>query len=801
MISFLLFVFLTNISIIFFKVHLLLDVFFEISLRSEKNIYLDYSPEYACNISEELYEGNYQSISIKLPVVYHFKGNILVDNSTAKYDGELVEGFTLIYSSKPNRVKLLKRTVSLWSQPIIISIYCEYHLYDGLHKWIFENHFPERVEFVVFVVESNSWNHNTYPMNYLRNIAIKRTRTTHYMVLDMDEWIIPSMEVEIMKIPKSILNNPLNVIVLPMVIMNDVMITKSCCSFDDCLKINTDLIPRTMSMLHNCYSSGYCQFKRGLNLYTHSYTNENWLYSISRLNRTTTKLLCARDRFQEPYYIVKNSKITPLYYEKLHTYFRNKVSHMNTLILKNFSFHLLLHTYLVDIAHPASKMKQYAAKNMMKDMVKIYDDYIQSLNISLDSINNLPLCKESENMYSENYFLVFYKTIIIILGVINLYVKTITVDYCMRCYQHPILNTPSSNMKHRNDSIPYIGDSIIEDYGNFSILYVIINYLNLPQNRSYYRHSNYTLIIGNAFIQNVMNYSPIHSDKYPITYNSFQVAKYIIPNMGYQFNKYSLYDMTYDINYDEIINVHIPSISRKGIAICTYVSPYNSYYELRSWILYNKMLGVDNIIIYSVHDISFKSNILSFIQSGFVIWHSFEWPVNRYYEKEQRSVQHIQINSCFYRYRHQFEYIVNIDIDEYIICDANPFDIHSSIRSLFLQYKYNTLIIPSYMYKNEENVSREDSLMKGTIFDVYNCKLDNKRTGRSKLILKTNQEPYISIHNCLKCNEKKLSQSDVYIMHIKNVVPDDIPFSCKRSFNKLSSKFKQLLNSYNDLQL
>lgn len=141
----------------------------------------------------------------------------------------------MINSFRPNRISLIKRSISLWSKAIIISIYCEIFELSQLIQWIKSNDIPTRIEFVIFVVESNEWNHITYPMNYLRNIAIKRTRTTHYIILDMDEWITNSLEKEILKIPRSILDNPFNVIIIPLVILNDIKITKRCCTYEDCL--------------------------------------------------------------------------------------------------------------------------------------------------------------------------------------------------------------------------------------------------------------------------------------------------------------------------------------------------------------------------------------------------------------------------------------------------------------------------------------------------------------------------------------------------------------------------------------
>ena len=54
-----------------------------------------------------------------------------------------------------------------------------------------------------------------YPLNRLRNIAIKRVRTSHFIVLDMDTWPSYSTYDEIMKLPPSYLENDYFATILP----------------------------------------------------------------------------------------------------------------------------------------------------------------------------------------------------------------------------------------------------------------------------------------------------------------------------------------------------------------------------------------------------------------------------------------------------------------------------------------------------------------------------------------------------------------------------------------------------------
>ena len=71
----------------------------------------------------------------------------------------------------------------------------------------------------------------------MRNIAIEKVKTTHYLVLDMDEWFIDSLESEIATLPSSIMEAEDVAIVVPLVIMNTLVLTPRCCSLDSCVQM------------------------------------------------------------------------------------------------------------------------------------------------------------------------------------------------------------------------------------------------------------------------------------------------------------------------------------------------------------------------------------------------------------------------------------------------------------------------------------------------------------------------------------------------------------------------------------
>ena len=119
----------------------------------------------------------------------------------------------------------------LTSRPLSITVYCTANEEEEEVKaFIEKGNFPPRILFTLYVVVTPSQDcifkktsigtidcvrNKIYPLNRLRNIAIKRVQTTHFIVLDMDTW--PSLWTydEIMKLPKDYLQNENFVTILP----------------------------------------------------------------------------------------------------------------------------------------------------------------------------------------------------------------------------------------------------------------------------------------------------------------------------------------------------------------------------------------------------------------------------------------------------------------------------------------------------------------------------------------------------------------------------------------------------------
>ena len=51
-----------------------------------------------------------------------------------------------------------------------------------------EHYIPKRLTLLIYLVSHRNPQYKTFPVNMLRNLAIRNVRTSHYMIMDMDMW-------------------------------------------------------------------------------------------------------------------------------------------------------------------------------------------------------------------------------------------------------------------------------------------------------------------------------------------------------------------------------------------------------------------------------------------------------------------------------------------------------------------------------------------------------------------------------------------------------------------------------------
>ena len=105
---------------------------------------------------------------------------------------------------------------------------------------------------------------------------------------------------------------------------------------------------------------------------------------------------------------------------------------------------------------------------------------------------------------------------------------------------------------------------------------------------------------------------------------------------------------------------------------------------------------VDAVILYCAinYQIFWKALRME-IQSGFVYLYEFPWPLTRTFGGIQYSVQGSHINSCYYRHRDYFQYIISQDVDEYFYSETYPYDLFRAAQHAYSIYPNNSVLIVS----------------------------------------------------------------------------------------------------------
>ena len=232
-------------------------------------------------------------------------------------------------------------------------------------------------------------------------------------------------------------------------------------------------------------------------------------------------------------------------------------------------------------------------------------------------------------------------------------------------------------IKDANFKYPTISDCVAVIERGQLMVYVVINYGTLPYKTRYKIHNSYTLIYKGIEYRNILGRRNI--------YYISQVVGFSIQQTKFSNNliQFTIHDKRFNIKYPVTTRILHSPPHKKHIGVCSYASSYNSLAEVISWVAYYKIVGVSNVMLYYAENIThIMSGLQKEVNSGFVRFFNFSWPLNRYHGYIQSSIQTAYINSCYYRNRHEFDYIIVLDVDEYLLSEKTPFNLYSSINSI-----------------------------------------------------------------------------------------------------------------------
>ena len=194
---------------------------------------------------------------------------------------------------RPDRLFLLRYFAARWQgcflspsltrSPLVATIHLPHNRLDAARKLVPSLALPPRFTVILHAVKRKERYFNDFPVNLLRNIAIKNVRTTHFLVTDMDLWPIRKscvMESEVasayqrlLRLPKKLLLSNRSAVIVPSIFAaKKERILKKCETLEECavawrlverMRSRSDrFFPKTKAELVSCFDAGKCSMRK-----------------------------------------------------------------------------------------------------------------------------------------------------------------------------------------------------------------------------------------------------------------------------------------------------------------------------------------------------------------------------------------------------------------------------------------------------------------------------------------------------------------------------------------------------------
>ncbi|CAN0462058.1 unnamed protein product, partial [Ascophyllum nodosum] len=194
-----------------------------------------------------------------------------------------------------------------------------------------------------------------YPVNRLRNVAVRAVTTTHFLMTDIDIWPdVNAYQALHMRyrLETERLEDARNAIVF------SAFSRRRFCEDEDCLTYAED-VPETITQLKPCLESNTCGRFDAANQSGQGTAYVYYWRSMLRQpnQRTLEHILCFKSHRFEPYLVVRKSAILPAFDERFTGYGKNKIQWINHLRYSGFSFYVMPVNFVIHAPHPKSEAK------------------------------------------------------------------------------------------------------------------------------------------------------------------------------------------------------------------------------------------------------------------------------------------------------------------------------------------------------------------------------------------------------------------------------------------------------------
>lgn len=204
-----------------------------------------------------------------------------------------------------------------------------------------------------------------YPINALRNHAIRHVRTSHFIVLDADVWPSSGLHDAVLSAPEEMLSRKYAALVIPAFQLElspprppRLGIGEEADGLTAAFyEAAFDRVPSSRSELQACIGAKQCT-----TFYAHSApeTHSSTPYADWWLADAATEPLpipCFESPRYEPYVVLPNLPSTPLYSEAFNGYGKNKIELITHMRFAGFQFYALPDAFVAHMPHAKSAEK------------------------------------------------------------------------------------------------------------------------------------------------------------------------------------------------------------------------------------------------------------------------------------------------------------------------------------------------------------------------------------------------------------------------------------------------------------
>ena len=328
--------------------------------------------------------------------------------------------FTLATQSTPERLWMLKFVCQRWRGPIVIAVYT-----DGTTAIEKEKDCGDRVSYRILSASHSTFKDAAaYPVNTLRNEAIKGVKTSHFLLADVDLWPDSSLLRRLHLVAKTtpdLFRDPQRAVVIPAFARE----VKTDCSSStaardsganyrmrECYR-EAELMPSTFDDLKDCIIKKECHVFDRYNQDGHGTTDyKAWLRQTK-----VRHVPCFLSNRYEPYVVLAKTPLLPPFEETFTGYGKNKIQNLVHLRYVGWHFAVFPRSFLAHFPHHKSAARmawesKHPGGDLLADtqgaehrahMDKLYRNFLDTLIAVYGSPGLRPeettlLCNNSINM-------------------------------------------------------------------------------------------------------------------------------------------------------------------------------------------------------------------------------------------------------------------------------------------------------------------------------------------------------------------------------------------------------------------